>query len=79
MLSYAKLCLGEDHPETLSGSSTYWNQARWTEAEEMHLPVMEMEEKGVEGEYPDTLTSMNSLAITMKDQGRNEDAFKIIT
>ena len=40
-----KKVLGQEHPDTLIGmanlASTYWNQGRWNEAEELNVQVME--------------------------------------
>ena len=40
-----KRVLGEEHPSTLTSmanlASTYWNQGRWKEAEELFVQVME--------------------------------------
>ena len=102
-------------------ASTYRNQGRWKEAEELEVQVMETskrvlgagasfhadqhgqpgvdvlesrtmeggrraggasdgdEKEGVGAEHPDTLTSMNNLAWTLKSQGRNDEALELIT
>ncbi|KAF1810813.1 HET-domain-containing protein [Eremomyces bilateralis CBS 781.70] len=66
--------LGADHPSTLTImanlASTYRNQGRWKEAEELQA-----EGKRVLGaEHPDTLTSMANLASTYRGQGRWKEA-----
>jgi hypothetical protein len=47
---------------------TYWNQERWTEAEQLEVQVMEGRKKGLGERHPDTLTGMKSLAFTWKSQ-----------
>jgi len=73
-----KIILGEEHPSTLSSmgnlASTYWNQGRWKEAEELEVRVMETRKRVLGEEHPDTLTSMNNLASTYRDQGRWKEA-----
>jgi Tetratricopeptide repeat len=62
-----KRVLRDEHPSTLTNqASTYRNQGRWTEAEELNVQVMETRRKGLGPEHPDTLTSMNNLAFTLK-------------
>jgi hypothetical protein len=43
-------------------ASTYRNQGRWKEAEELFVQVMETSLRVLGQEHPDTLTSMNNLA-----------------
>jgi hypothetical protein len=43
-------------------ASTYRNQGRWKEAEELFVQVMETSLRVLVQEHPDTLTSMNNLA-----------------
>ena len=66
----ARCVLGEEHPSTLASmanlASTYWNQGRWKEAEELFVRVMETSLRVLGEEHPDTLTSMNNLAHTYK-------------
>ena len=73
-----KRVLGEEHPSTLTSignlASTYWNQGRWEEAEELGVQVMEMSKRVLGEEHPDTLTSMANLAHTWTFQSRNEEA-----
>ncbi|KAF2433970.1 kinesin light chain 1 [Tothia fuscella] len=93
--------LSKENPdqETLTSmawlASTYRNQGRWKEAEELGVRVMETSRwkeaeklevrvmetrKRVLGEeHPSTLTSMANLAITWKSCGRDMDALELIT
>ena len=45
-------------------ASTYWNQGRWKEAENLGVQVMEMRKTVLGQEYPSTLISMANLAST---------------
>jgi hypothetical protein len=60
-------------------ASTYQNQGRWNEAEQLELEVMESRKKKLGPEHPDTLTSMANLAFTWKSQGRSNDALALMT
>ena len=64
--------LGEEHPSTLTSianlASTFWNQGRWKEAEELFVQVMETSLRVLGEEHPSTLTSMANLAFTLKSQ-----------
>jgi hypothetical protein len=42
-------------------ASTYWNQGRWKEAEELEVQLMETRKRVLGAEHPDTLTSIFSL------------------
>ena len=55
-------------------ASTYWNQGRWNEAEQLEVQVMEMTKKLLGAEHPDTLTTMGNLASTYWNQGRWNEA-----
>ncbi|KAF6787063.1 Kinesin light chain 5, partial [Colletotrichum sojae] len=70
--------LGQEHPSTLTSmanlASTFWNQGRWKEAEELDVRVMETSLRVLGEEHPDTLTSMNNLASTFWNQGRWKEA-----
>ncbi|KAH8707092.1 kinesin light chain, partial [Phaeosphaeriaceae sp. PMI808] len=78
--------LGEDHPHTLSTmanlASTFWNQGRWKEAEELFVQVIETSSRGggrvLGEEHPDTLTSIHTLAFTLKRQGHNDKAISLM-
>jgi hypothetical protein len=69
----SKRVLGQEHPETLSSmnnlASTYWDQGRWKEAEELGVQVMETRKRVLGQEHPDTLSSMSNLAFMLKLQG----------
>jgi hypothetical protein len=60
-------------------ASTFWNQGRWKEAEELEVQVMETRKRVLGQEHPSTLTSMNNLAWTLKSHGRDDEALKLIT
>jgi hypothetical protein len=47
-------------------ASTYRNQGRWKEAEELDVQVMEMRKRVLREEHLDMLTSMNNLSFTLK-------------
>ena len=55
-------------------ASTFWNQGRWKEAEELFVQVMETRKRVLREEHPDTLTSMANLASTYRNQGRWKEA-----
>jgi hypothetical protein len=59
-------------------ASTYRNQGRWKEAEELEVQVMETKKRVLGEENPDTLTSMNNLAFTLKGRGQNAEAIKLM-
>jgi len=69
-----KRVLGEEHPDTLASitnlASTYENQGRWKEAEELKVQVIETFERVLGEEHPYTLTSTANLASTYGDQDR---------
>ncbi|KAJ0311418.1 hypothetical protein Brms1b_008399 [Colletotrichum noveboracense] len=68
----------QEHPSTLTSmahlASTYSNQGRWKEAEELEVRVMETSLRVLGEEHPDTLTSMANLASTYRNQGRWKEA-----
>ncbi|KAL0929601.1 Kinesin light chain 5 [Colletotrichum truncatum] len=70
--------LGHEHPSTLTSmanlASTFWNQGRWKEAEELFVRVMETFKRVLGEEHPDTLKSMGNLASTFRNQGRWKEA-----
>lgn len=39
-------------------ASTFWNQGQWSAAEALLVQVMEIREKKLGADHPDTLTSM---------------------
>ena len=61
-----KRVLKAEHPSTLTNmanlASTYRNQGRWTQAEELEMQVMETRKRVLKAEHSDTLISMNNLA-----------------
>ena len=68
-----KKLLGAEHPDTLTAmanlASTYRNQGRWNEAEQLEVQVMDMRKKLLGAEHPHTLTFMGNLASTYRNQG----------
>jgi hypothetical protein len=79
----SKRVLGAEHPDTLSSmanlASTYRNQDRWKEAEELFVQVMETRKRVLGAQHPDTLSSMTNLACTLKDQHHADEAIELIT
>jgi hypothetical protein len=77
MMETRKRVLGEEHPSTLTSianlASTYKNQGRWKEAEELDMQVMETSSRALGERHPDTLSSMASLASTFRNQGRRKE------
>ncbi|KAL7933159.1 hypothetical protein V8C35DRAFT_305086 [Trichoderma chlorosporum] len=73
-----KEALGVDHPLKLTSmanlASTYIDQGRWKEAEDLGVQVMEMGKSVLGAEHPDTLTSMADLASIYRLQGRWKEA-----
>ena len=65
--------LGLEHPDTLTSmanlASTFSNQSRWKEAEELFVQVMETSSRVLGLEHPSTLTSMANLASAYRNQG----------
>src|SRR5204863_5431303 len=55
-------------------ASTYRNQGRLKEAEELEVQVMETRKRVLGAEHPATLTSMANLASTYRNQGRWKEA-----
>ncbi len=70
--------LGTKHPETLTSmnnlASTYRNQGRLKEAEELQAKEWDICKRTLGAEHPNTLTSMNNLADTYWNQGRLKEA-----
>jgi hypothetical protein len=71
-----------EHPDTLLSmgnlASTYRNQGRWKEAEELELQVIEMRKRVLGVEHPETLLSMNNLAFAWKSGGRDREALALM-
>lgn len=55
-------------------SSTYINQGRWEEAEELVLQILDYRKRALGPKHPLTLTSMANLALIFKGQGRLQEA-----
>ena len=55
-------------------ASTYWNQGRLKEAEELQVRVMETTKRVLGEEHPDSLLGMSNLASTYHQQGRLKEA-----
>ncbi|KAL8855304.1 MAG: hypothetical protein Q9178_008058, partial [Gyalolechia marmorata] len=74
--------LGDEHPHTLTSianlASTYRNQGRLKEAEELEVQVMQTRKRVLGEEHPHTLSSMAHLAHTWTSQSRNEEAISMI-
>jgi hypothetical protein len=76
--------LGEEdpHQETLASmawlASTYKNQGRWKEAEELEVRVIETRKRVLSEGHPDTLTSINNLTLTWKGQSHDKEAVMLI-
>jgi tetratricopeptide (TPR) repeat protein len=70
--------LGKEHPDTLTSmtnlASTYREQGRWKEAEELQVSVIEANKRVLGEEHPHTLTGMFNLASTYRKQGRWKEA-----
>jgi hypothetical protein len=68
VIEISKTKLGEDHPSTLTSmanlASTYRNQGRWEEAEQLFVQVIETSKTKLGDDHPSTLTSMANLAFT---------------
>jgi hypothetical protein len=73
-----KTVLGAEHPDTLTSmanlASTYWNQGRWGEAEQLGVQVMETRKTVLGAEHPDTLLSMANLAVNYSKRERWTEA-----
>ena len=55
-------------------ASTYRDQGRWNEAEQLQVQVMDMSKKLLGPEHPDSLNSMGNLANTYRYQGKWNEA-----
>ncbi|KIJ37249.1 hypothetical protein M422DRAFT_111164, partial [Sphaerobolus stellatus SS14] len=53
---------------------TYWEQNRFSEAEDLEVKVLQMRRHKLGEDHPDTLTSMKNLASTYQSQGRLSEA-----
>ena len=76
-----KQLLGVDHLSTLTSmvnlASTYSNQGRWKEAEELEVQVMEIQKRVLGAEHPDTSNNIANLASTFWNQERWKKAEKL--
>jgi hypothetical protein len=59
-------------------ATIYHTQGRWKEAEELQLKQLEISQRVLGDEHPDTLISMNNLAFTFKEQDRVEEAMALL-
>ncbi|KAF2178646.1 hypothetical protein K469DRAFT_803063 [Zopfia rhizophila CBS 207.26] len=63
-------------------ASTYRNQGRWKETEEVGLQMMETRKRTslrvLREEHSDTLISITNLAFAFKFEGRNDKAISLI-
>ena len=65
----------ESSPSSMANlASTYSNQGRWKEAEELFLQVIETLKKVLGEEHPDTLTSISNLGSVLERQGNYKEA-----
>jgi hypothetical protein len=59
-------------------ASTYSNQGRWVEAEVLQAKELELCSKKLGQRHPDTLISMENLALIWKGVGHHEDALGLL-
>jgi Tetratricopeptide repeat len=52
-------------------------QGMYEQAEDMHRQTVKLREKVLGREHPETLTSMNNLALVLSEQGEYEQAKKV--
>ncbi|CAG8393850.1 unnamed protein product [Penicillium salamii] len=73
-----KTKLGEEHPSTLVSlanlTSTYRNQGRWEEAEQIDMHMIMTSKAKLSEDNPITLTSISNLASTYRNQRRWKEA-----
>ncbi|KAM0231792.1 hypothetical protein ACHAPO_008374 [Fusarium lateritium] len=74
--------LGPDYPNTLTSvfhlASTYSNQGRWEEAEQLEVEVMEAFRTNFGFDHPKTLVSMANFATHIGYQGRLDEAKMLV-
>ena len=58
-------------------AATFGYQGRWKEAEELQVQVVELHNRALGAEHPDTLISMHNLAWTFDSQGRYKESEKL--
>jgi hypothetical protein len=77
-----KRVLGNEHPDTLTSmanlASTYWDQGRWAEAEDLQVQVIETTKRVLGDEHPNTLITMHNLAFSLQSQARHEEAVTLM-
>jgi tetratricopeptide (TPR) repeat protein len=77
-----KSVLGAEHPDTLTSmcnlASTYRNQGRWKEAEELQAQELDICSRALGEKHPDTLISIQNLALIWKQLGRNVKAVQLL-
>jgi hypothetical protein len=77
-----KSVFGQEHSDTLTSmanlASTFWNQGRWKEAEELQKQELDMCSRVLGQEHPDTLISMENLAWILKCQDRYDECMDIM-
>lgn len=59
-------------------ASTYWNQGRWIEAEDLQVWVMEIMKRVLGADHPDTLSYMANLANILKMLQRDKEALELM-
>ncbi|KAL2124934.1 hypothetical protein VTJ04DRAFT_1299 [Mycothermus thermophilus] len=59
-------------------ASTYIQQGRFKEAEELEVQVLEAQKEVLGHNHPDTLTTMHYLAYTWKHLGRHSEAIALM-
>ena len=74
--------LGEEHPSTLTSmanlASTYRNQGRWKEAEELQAEELDICKRVLGQDHPDTLISMANLAHIFNGVAKEDEAITLI-
>ncbi|KAJ6020178.1 hypothetical protein N7522_000253 [Penicillium canescens] len=72
----------EDHPSTLTNianlASTYTNQGRWQEAEQLEVPAIETRNMKLGENHPDTLISTANLASTWESLAHDAAAINLL-
>ena len=59
-------------------ATTYTHQGQGEAAEELQTGANEDFKRKFEADYPDTLASIRALALTLKEQGRDEEAIRLM-
>ncbi|OCK73098.1 hypothetical protein K432DRAFT_313740 [Lepidopterella palustris CBS 459.81] len=59
-------------------ASTFWNQGRWMEAEDLQKQELEICSRVLGKEHPDTLISMENLAWILKYQDRYDECMELM-